>query len=119
VTAAVGASDDCGPAAVVLESITSSEPDDARGRGDGATKRDIQDAVFGTADFAFRLRAERDSLGPGRTYTVTYRATDETGNTSTTSAVVVVPRNMGGPRDRTPVTVPEAPPGSPEPDHAR
>jgi hypothetical protein len=40
---------------------------------------------------AFDLRAERDENGPGRTYTITYRATDACGNAATSSAKVTVP----------------------------
>lgn len=76
---------------VSLTSITSSEPDDAPGFGDGNTHNDIQDANFGTPDFAFKLRAERDGNGPGRIYTVTYTVTGATGITSSASAMVKVP----------------------------
>jgi hypothetical protein len=42
-------------------------------------------------DDTLRLRAERDENGTGRTYTVTYRATDACGNATTDSATVTVP----------------------------
>jgi hypothetical protein len=71
-----------------LVSVTSSEPDDAPGPWDGFTKNDIV-IVNSTT---FKLRAERSLLGPGRTYTITYRATDASGNTSEASAAVKVPR---------------------------
>jgi len=112
VTASVGASDDCGAVAVVLESITSSEPEDAPGHGDGATHDDVQDADFGTMDFTFRLCAERDSGGPGRTYTITYRATDETGKTATATAVVAVPHDMSGAPDPVRIVLRETPAGT-------
>ena len=70
-------------------SVTSSEPDD--GLGDGDTPGDVAGAAAGTADLAFSLRAERSGIGPGRTYTVTYAATDPSGNTGEDSATVAVP----------------------------
>jgi hypothetical protein len=42
---------------VVLNSITSNEPDN--GLGDGDTENDIQNAQYGTLDTSFNLRAER------------------------------------------------------------
>ena len=71
---------------VELVSITSSEP------GSG----DIDGAALGTDDRTFRLRAQRNGGGPGRTYTVTYRATDTaTGASTTATATVVVPHDQG------------------------
>lgn len=79
----------CSPApAFVLESIESSEPDDAEGAGDGHTVGDVRDAGTGTADLAFALRAERAGGGPGRVYTVTYAIAD--GPAAGTKATVVV-----------------------------
>jgi hypothetical protein len=95
VAAAVEAVDLCGAAVVVLESVTSSEPDDAPDGEDGATSSDVQDADLGTADFALRLRAERSGAGPGRIYEVTYRATDGAGNAATATSTAVVPHDQG------------------------
>jgi hypothetical protein len=90
VQATVEAHDACGnPASVVLVSITSNEPDN--GLGDGDTGYDIQDAEFDTLDLSFKLRAEREGLSSGRIYTVTYRATDDAGNSSTVCEHVIVP----------------------------
>lgn len=72
---------------VVLEGVTSSEPDD--GSGDGDTSNDIQIG----ADGSIKLRAERSGEGPGRTYTITYRATDASGNAGYGSAEVIVPHD--------------------------
>jgi predicted extracellular nuclease len=72
---------------VELVSVTSNEPDDVPGGGDGNTTGD----VVLVDDDTFRLRAERDENGTGRTYTVTYRATDDCGNTTTDAATVTVP----------------------------
>jgi uncharacterized repeat protein (TIGR02543 family) len=93
VTADVQASDTCDPnPTVALVSITSNEPDN--GLGDGDTPNDIQNAAFGTDDRSFALRAERSGTGTGRIYTVTYRATNSAGKTSTASAQVVVPHSQ-------------------------
>jgi hypothetical protein len=97
IVASVVATDICDPSpVVVLESITSNEPDDAPGGGDGHTTNDIQGAEIGTDDRAFQLRAERDGKGSGRIYTVTYSATDASGNSATASATVSVPHDQGG-----------------------
>ena len=82
---------------IELASITSSEPDNAQGVGDGNTVDDIQEADFGTPDFNFLLRAERQGSGAGRIYTVPYTATDAAGNQASASAEVFVPHSQGGP----------------------
>ena len=79
---------------VELVSVQSSEPDDAAGKDDGATTGDIQGASVGTADVEILLRAERDGRGPGRIYTLTYRATDQAGNVTPASAIVTVPHDQ-------------------------
>jgi uncharacterized repeat protein (TIGR01451 family) len=95
ITATVSASDICDPSpAVALTSITSDEPDDAPGGGDGNTQFDIQGFTLGTADTSFQLRAERAGTGDGRTYTVTYAATDACGLTAPSQSVVSVPHNQ-------------------------
>jgi len=75
---------------IVLESITSNEPEGERGYGP-----DIQDAAIGTEDFNFKLRAEL--VGPAsRVYTVVYRATDAAGNHQTKTLLVRVPNDKPG-----------------------
>jgi len=96
VTAPVTVTDACSSSSAILDSITSSEPDDATGPNDGNTTGDIQGATPGTSDFAFQLRAERDGGGGGRFYRVDYSATDSTGNRSTSSALILVPHDQGG-----------------------
>jgi hypothetical protein len=92
----VAVSDDTDPAPVVeLLSVVSSEPDDAPGSGDGATTGDIQDVSVGTDDRQVSLRAEREGGGPGRVYTLTYRATDAAGNSTIAAVQVVVPNDVG------------------------
>ena len=95
ITAAVTVSDNCDPApTVVISSVSSNEPDDAIGDGDGSTVNDIQGADIGTEDYNFQLRAERDNEGDGRVYTITYTATDASGNSASASATVTVPHGM-------------------------
>jgi predicted extracellular nuclease len=88
VEATVVANDDFDPQPTVrLVSVTSNEPDNAPGGGDGNTTNDI---VILDRD-SFRLRAERDERRSGRVYTVTYRAADDCHNKTTASATVTVP----------------------------
>lgn len=79
---------------VVLTSVTSNEPDDALGNGDGNTKGDIQGVDIGTPDFSILLRAERLGKGDGRIYSITYSATDESGNQATSEITVTVPHDI-------------------------
>jgi hypothetical protein len=78
-----------------LTSATSSEPDDAKGGGDGNTTGDIAGWDVGTGDTSGFLRAERDGSGPGRVYTLTYAGTDRAGNALTCTATVTVPHDRG------------------------
>ena len=92
ITATITSTDNCDRSPVVtLVSITSNEPANNK-------DPDIQDAVFGTDDRTFSLRAERDTGhgSSGRIYTVTYRVTDKAGNATVKSAIVTVPANNGG-----------------------
>jgi hypothetical protein len=75
---------------IVLVAVTSDEPEDAPGGGDGHTTGDIRDAGIGTADYSILLRAERQGGGDGRVYTVTYSVTDETGNSASSGTAVTV-----------------------------
>ena len=95
ITATVTVRDICdADPSVVLTSVTSNEPDNAIGNGDGNTINDIQGAEIGTDDYEFQLRAERAGTGDGRVYTITYTATDTSGNINSASATVVVPHDM-------------------------
>jgi hypothetical protein len=71
-----------GPAGYQLVSVTTSE---------GQTSTETQGFTLGTPDTAGDLRASRYGNGPGRIYTLTYRAADLAGNTATCSATVTVP----------------------------
>jgi hypothetical protein len=88
-------SDLCGTPSLVLNSVTSSEPDDAPGGGDGNTTGDIEDASIGAPDTTVKLRAERSGNGPGRFYTLTYSAMDAAGNASSALGLVTVPHDLG------------------------
>ena len=77
--------------AIKLVSITSNELDN--GRGDGNTENDIQGAVFGTDDREFQLRTERSGKGRSRIYTITYEATDASGNTALKQVTVTAPKS--------------------------
>jgi hypothetical protein len=88
-------SDDTDPnPTITLVSIESSEPGEVNAGGDGKTEPDIQGAAFGTADFGFQLRAERQGGSNGRTYTITYCATDSCGNSAFATAEVIVPHDQ-------------------------
>ncbi len=83
VTAAITVKDDYDPQPEIrLVSITANEVLD---------KDDIK-AHFGTDERQFQLKAERAGQ-VGRIYTVTYSATDGSGNTSVASATVTVPHD--------------------------
>ena len=96
IMANVTVSDDCDSnPTVVLASIISNEPDDAKGNDDGNTVNDIQNAVSGTEDYVFSLWAERAGNGDGRIYTITYETTDASGNSAITITIVTVPYDQG------------------------
>jgi hypothetical protein len=72
-----------------ITSVTSDEPADARGGGDGCTCADV---VIVSADDVW-LRAERAGDGNGRVYTIHFVVTDSGGNEVEASAQVVVPHD--------------------------
>jgi PKD domain len=85
----VTAFDICDPSPnITFVSITSNEPENAL--GDGNT---INDIVI-IDNFTFSLRAERSGKGSGRIYTVTYKATDRSGNEAVVSVTIEVPHNQ-------------------------
>lgn len=69
---------------VELVGVTSTEPFD--GQGDGYTNNDINI----TADGRIFVRAERSGSGNDRIYTITYKATDASGNFALGSATITV-----------------------------
>jgi hypothetical protein len=88
INATIAVQDDYDPEPEIkLESITATE---TLGAGD------IQDAQLGTDDRSFSLAAKRAGNNQaGRIYTVTYSATDASGNKATASATVTVPHDQG------------------------
>jgi hypothetical protein len=88
VNATITTRDDYDPELEIkLESITVNET---------LASDDIQDAQLGTDDRNFSLAAKRDGNNmAGRSYTVTYSATDASGNKSTASTTVTVPHDQG------------------------
>ena len=88
ITAAITVKDDYDPEPEIkLKSITASEM---------LATGDIQDAQLGTDDRSFSLVAKRAGTNQaGRIYTVTYSATDASGNKATASATVTVPHDQG------------------------
>jgi len=90
-----GVTDSCdttlGIGSVVIEKVTSDETEN--GNGDGNTLNDI---VIAADCKSVQLRSERDGGGNGRVYTITFRVRDASGNTTTTTAQVVVQHNPGG-----------------------
>jgi pimeloyl-ACP methyl ester carboxylesterase len=92
ISASVRVSDTCDENPVVeLASTSSNEADN--GIGDGNTSDDIQDASIGADDRTFSLRAERTGRDLDRIYTITYRATDASGNATDATAEVTVPHH--------------------------
>ena len=116
VTIIIFATDTCeDPENVIplIVTVSSNEPDNANGNGDGNTIGDVggQDGHAGyvdvTSSFAYdvdlgawigtiQLRAERDGDGNGRAYTIDVSAWDTYNNIATTSCVVVVPHDKRG-----------------------
>jgi hypothetical protein len=86
ITASIQVSDISNSTTVELVSITCNEE---------LAADDIQGATFNTDDRSFQLKATRAGGGNGRIYTITYRATDVSGNSTTKTATVVVPHDQG------------------------
>jgi hypothetical protein len=75
---------------VVISQVTSDEVEN--GNGDGNTLNDI---VIASNCKSVQLRAERDGGGNGRVYTITFKVKDASGNTTTKTAKVTVPKSQG------------------------
>jgi hypothetical protein len=71
---------------IEITSVSSDEPEDAQGKGDGNTEDDIVIVDSQTVE----LRAERQGGGNGRVYTINFGVTDASGNTETGSCTVWV-----------------------------
>jgi hypothetical protein len=89
------ASDLCDPSvninSVVIASVSSDEPNNSV--GDGSTTNDI--VIAGDCK-SVQLVAERINSGNGRVYTITFKVTDSSGNTTTVTAKVTVPKSQSG-----------------------
>jgi uncharacterized repeat protein (TIGR01451 family) len=93
VVVTVTASDNCDSnPAITLLSVTSNEPQSGFiGLGDQGP--DVLGAAIGTDDRVLSLRSERRTggLNTGRVYTIRYRATDTSGNSTEAAVIVTVP----------------------------
>jgi hypothetical protein len=76
---------------VKIASVTSDEPNNSA--GDGNTTNDI---VIAPDCKSVQLRAERIGGSNGRVYTITFEVTDSSGNSSTATATVTVPKSQSG-----------------------
>ena len=76
---------------VVITSVSSDEPENVQGEGDGNTVDDIVIVDSQTVE----LRAERQGDGNGRVYTINFEVTDDSGNTKTGSCTVWVVHDQG------------------------
>lgn len=89
-----GASDGCDGSVdindVVISKVTSDETEN--GNGDGNTFNDI---VIAANCKSVQLRSERQGSGNGRVYTIHFRVRDASGNTTTVTAKVKVPKSQG------------------------
>jgi hypothetical protein len=75
---------------VVISEVTSDEPEDVQGRGDGKTKKDM---LLSSDGKSVKLRRERRGKGNGRVYTIDIEAVDASGNVATESFQVHIPRS--------------------------
>ncbi len=88
------AGDACGGVSsggIYIVSVTSDEVEN--GNGDGNTLNDI---VIAADCKSVQLRAERQNNGDGRVYTIVFGVTDSSGNVTTGSVTVTVPKSQNG-----------------------
>ena len=78
---------------VVIEKVTSDEPENAAGDADGNTVGDI---VIARDCRSVQLRSERDETKNGRVYVVTLRLEDSSGNTVRAEYKVSIPIGQNG-----------------------
>ncbi|MCI0553752.1 MAG: T9SS type A sorting domain-containing protein [Anaerolineae bacterium] len=78
---------------VIITKVTSDEPEDAKGGGDGNTKNDM---VIAANCQSVQLRSEREGSGNGRVYTIHLSVNDGNGNTGTATCLVTVPKSQNG-----------------------
>jgi hypothetical protein len=89
------ASDGCatnlGRSNVVISQVTSDEPEDIAGGGDGNTLKDI---VIAPDCKSVQLRAERNGSGNGRVYTITFKVSDGVNTTTVTSKLKIFANSL-------------------------
>lgn len=78
---------------VVIQKVSSDEPEDNLSGGDGTTLNDI---VIAANCKSVQLRRERDGLLNGRVYTITFKVSDSFGNSTTATVTVRVPVTKNG-----------------------
>ena len=78
---------------VVIQKVSSDEPEENPAGADGNTLNDI---VINPDCKSVQLRRERDGNLNGRVYTITFKVTDSFGNSTTATVKVSVPKNNGG-----------------------
>ena len=78
---------------VVIQKVSSDEPEDSATGGDGNTLNDI---VIAANCKSVQLRRERDGNLNGRVYTITFKVSDSFGNSTTATVKVNVPVTNGG-----------------------
>ena len=75
---------------VVIQKVSSDEPEDNPSGADGNTLNDI---VIASDCKSVQLRSERDGNLNGRVYTITFKVTDSFGNSATATVKVYVPKS--------------------------
>src|SRR5262249_29512604 len=80
-----------GVSSVTISMVTSDEANNSG--GDGNTTNDI--VIAGDCK-SVQLRSERSGNGNGRVYTITFKVTDGSGNVSTATPKVTVPKSQNG-----------------------
>jgi hypothetical protein len=93
-TAAAGCDNHDVTSSVVIQSVSSDEPEDNPSGGDGTTLNDI---VIAPDCKSVQLRRERDGNLDGRVYTITFKVTDSFGQTATATVKVYVPKTNNTP----------------------
>jgi hypothetical protein len=88
----VSAADACDPRPSLVVTVTSDEP--INGLGDGDTSPDWSVEQDGSGLVDVWVRSERSGLGDGRVYAISARATDGSGNGTSSSGSVRVPHNQ-------------------------
>jgi hypothetical protein len=78
---------------VVITKVTSDEPEDAKGGGDGNTKNDM---VIAANCQSVQLRSEREGGENGRVYTIHLSVSDGNGNTGAATCLVTIPKSQNG-----------------------